>query len=240
MWTRYEHSGGKYTGPAAVSIRPEFRGPNPDRSDRLRITFPAALRWEHDGGADDVVAFEVWRPDHAKRDPRALPPPGWYVLRTRTGQEELAGSELTALGLTNWAPTYRTLTKPRKRRKPVEIERALMPGYLLAHLQTTDWALIFSAKAIIGWVTDGNGPLPVLRDQQIQELRTRVALGEFNRDGMGPNITRGTLLEVLLGPMTGWRVAFMGMSGRQVEGEVEFLGAPRRIFINPLHIDTRG
>lgn len=164
----------------------------------------------------------------------------WYCLRCLTGNEEQAAAEVEALGLTVWLPTYWTLTKPKKRKNPVKVERALLPGYLLAQVPDDQWRVVRSAQHIIGWVAGSSGPLPILREKPIRELRERVEAGEFNNRGLGPNIRPGTMLEVLFGPFMGWRVSFVGMVGKKIEGEINLMGSPRRVKINPLHIDLKG
>lgn len=164
----------------------------------------------------------------------------WFGIRCLTGKEELADGDLRALGLQTWAPTFRSLTKPRKRKKPVEVLRALIPGYVFAQVPPNMWPRVRAARNIIGWVAGENGPLPIRREVQLQKLRQRIEAGEFDHQGLGPNIRPGSMLEVLFGPMMGWRITFIGMVGKKIEGEIDLMGAPRRVLVNAQHVHLKG
>lgn len=164
----------------------------------------------------------------------------WFGIRCLTGNEERAEASLQALGLDTWSPTFRTLTKPRKRSRPVEVQRALMPGYVFAKVPDDMWRRVRLARNIIGWVAGSDGPLPIRREVEMQKLRQRIEAGEFDHRGLGPNIKPGTMMEVLFGPMMGWRISFIGVVGKKIEGEINLMGAPRRVLVNPQHINTKG
>lgn len=59
LMTRLPHAGGEYPGSPKDQIRPVYRGPA--RPEGTRITNAPAQRldWSHDGGPDDIVAYEV-------------------------------------------------------------------------------------------------------------------------------------------------------------------------------------
>lgn len=193
--------------------------------------YPPLDRWR---------AYAVPEPERKLCGLPKIAPAPWFCLRCLTGDEDLAAAEVEALGLTVWVPTYRTLTKPKKRKRAVEVSRALLPGYLLARVPHDQWRAVRSARHIIGWVAGQSGPQPILREKPIRELRERVEAGEFNNRGLGPNIKPGTMLEVLFGPFMGWRVSFIGMVGKRIEGEISLMGSPRRVKINPQHINMKG
>lgn len=241
MWTRHEHHGGEYTGPAAALIRPVYRIPADPDGKRPRLPVRAeSLNWPHAGSPDDILSYSVWQSNFGARGRHALPPEGWFVLRCLTGSEFAADAELRGLGIKTWAPTYRTLSKPRKKRKPVETARPLLPGYILAWVQPEQWPAICTSRQVIAWVADDHGPLPIRMVRQLDAIMERVALGEFDNTGLGPNIKIGTLLEVLFGAFVGQQIKFMGVKGNKIVGEVDMLGGPRSVLLNPLHLNTKG
>ncbi len=57
---RLPHNGGLYPGHEMDAVRPVYRGP-PTIPNGIRIAFAPAKRldWSHDGGDDDIVAYEL-------------------------------------------------------------------------------------------------------------------------------------------------------------------------------------
>lgn len=147
-------------------------------------------------------------PMHAK--PQHGPPIGpkmnnpnqqrWFAIRTLTGHETKASGELTHAGIEVWCPTFRTLTKPTKKRKPVEVNRPLLPGYTLAIVDPGAWGAVRACKSVIGWVSGQNGPLPCLRPAEINSMRERERLGAFDHTGLEGRLSKGDPLEILFGP----------------------------------------
>lgn len=164
----------------------------------------------------------------------------WFAIRTLTGQEITATDHLSQAGIEVWCPMFRTLTKPTKKRKPVEVNRPLLPGYTLATVRSGTWGIVRGCKGVIGWVAGPDGPLPCLRSAEITSMRERERLGTFDHSGLEGRLSKGDPLEVLFGPFAGWRVSFIAVTDNKIEGEVELLGATRRVLINSQHVKLAG
>lgn len=160
----------------------------------------------------------------------------WYAIRSRTGKEIEARDEIEAIGITAWCPTYRTLTKPTKKRKPIEVSRPLLPGYILALVPEGQWHDVKACKGVLGWIAGPEGPMPCRRSTEIDLMRERERLGVYDHCGLEGRLQAGDPLEVLFGPFTGWQVTFRGVVGDKIDGEVEMMGAKRRVLINAQHV----
>lgn len=237
MWTRHEHDGSVYTGPAEALIRPEYRGPA--SGDRVKMSRADLLRWPHDGGPDDIVAYSVWRSDRDFRKAGHAPAAGWYGIRCLTGKETAAREELEALGVEVCALTYRTRTWPRKKRASVIVERELCPSYVFAFILPSQWPEVRVCRGVIGWIADDKGPLPVGSPEQLQRLQNAALAGAFDDTGVEGRLQPGDELEILFGPFSGWRVAFMALRGQAIEGEISMLGAARKVRIPASDIHMR-
>ncbi|WP_112312428.1 transcription termination/antitermination NusG family protein [Pseudogemmobacter bohemicus] len=237
MWTRHEHHGGEYAGPAGALIRPEYRGPA--TGDRDKIRRAEQLRWPHDGGADDSLAFEVWASDRDVRAAGKAPPAGWFGIRCLTGKETEAREELEALGVEVIPLTYRTRTWPRKKRRSVIVERPLCPAYVFAFIQPAQWPQVRACNRVIGWIADDKGPLPVASAEQLHKLQNAAAAGAFDDTGIEGRLMPGDELEILFSPLSGWRVAFMALRGQMIEGELSMLGTARKAQIPASDIHMR-
>lgn len=57
------HDGGSCPVPPTVVVRPVYRGAeDPVRGIRITLATAARLDWSHDGGPDDIIAYEVGVP----------------------------------------------------------------------------------------------------------------------------------------------------------------------------------
>lgn len=173
----------------------------------------------------------------------------WFALRSITGKEREAAADVASTGATPWLPSYRTLTKPTKKRKPVEVRRFLMPGYVLAQVEPHQWPALATTRHVIGWVADTEGaPLPCLPRREgpkgavrvideIDRIRREVAIGLHDNEALEGQIAPGTVLDVLFGLFANRRIKFIATRGTVIEGEIEILGAPRRVRIPAHNVD---
>lgn len=173
----------------------------------------------------------------------------WFALRAITGKEREAAADVAACGASPWLPSYRTLTKPTKKRKPVEVRRLLLPGYVLAQVEPEHWPDLLAARHVIGWIADMDGsPAPCLPRREgkkgavrvvdeIDRIRREVALGVHDNDALEGQIRPGTVLEILFGHFANRRIKFLATRGTIIEGEIELLGAPRRVRIPAHNVD---
>ncbi|WP_409567722.1 transcription termination/antitermination protein NusG [Paracoccus sp. (in: a-proteobacteria)] len=168
-----------------------------------------------------------------------LPPTAWYGIRCLTGKEGEARDQIAVLGLEVCVPTYQTRTWPRKKRVSVVVERPLCPGYVFAFIPPDRWPDIRACNRVIGWIADDSGPLPVGRPEQIIKLHNAALAGAYDEKAVEGRLRPGDELEVLFGPFAGWRVAFMALKGRAVEGELAILGAARRVLIPAENLHMR-
>lgn len=78
----------------------------------------------------------------------------WAVITSATNHELIACGEFASLGVEAYCPVIKTMTKPRRKSKPVEVIRAAFPQYLFIQNGFSD----FSAT-------------PVLRQARVHQLR---------------------------------------------------------------------
>lgn len=159
----------------------------------------------------------------------------WYVIRTRSGREIEVTDELIAEEIEAWCPKYRAKTKPTKKRKPVYVSRPLLPGYIFAKVPWNRWNWIKDVGGVLGWIESEDGPMPCLRAHEIDRIREKEHRGIYNHDGLDW-LKSGDPLEILFGPFAGWCVTFKGVLDGEIDGEVDILGAKRRVKINTQHV----
>lgn len=57
---KIKHFGGPMPVDAKAAVRPFYRGPADEaKGVRIRVAPAIRLDWSHDGGPDDIVAYEV-------------------------------------------------------------------------------------------------------------------------------------------------------------------------------------
>lgn len=57
--TLIPHDGGAYPGSPHDQVRPQYRGPARPTGTRITCAMASRLDWSHDGGDDDIIAYEV-------------------------------------------------------------------------------------------------------------------------------------------------------------------------------------
>lgn len=164
---------------------------------------------------------------------------GWFGIRCLTGKEVEARNDLEAIGISVCLPTCRTRTWPRKKRVSVIVERPLCPGYVFAFVPPGRWPEVRVCRRVIGWIADDLGPLPIGRPDQLFKLQNAALAGGFDDAAVEGRLKPGDELEILFGPFSGWRVAFMAIRGQTIEGEISMLGAARRVLIPAENIHMR-
>lgn len=184
------------------------------------------------------MTYQIGQTFPLERSQRIKPPQPtglWFAMRVRSGGEEAASEDLEEAGCEVWVPKFKTMTKPTKKRRPTEVMRPLMPGYVFARVPFGGWSSVSQAKSVIGWVAGLDGqPLPCRREAEVRNLREAERLGLHDDDKVEGRIAPGDLLEILFGPFEGFMIRFKAFQGTSVEGDVEIFGRHTRVVI-PAH-----
>jgi len=136
----------------------------------------------------------------------------WYLIFSRPGQETVARQQLERQGYTTYLPMVLNARRRNGRRRYVR--EPLFPRYLFIRLdQVTDnWAPIRSTIGVSTLVRFGMEPAPV-SDSLIAAIRARE-----NSDGLHEirsELSEGSTVRVLDGPMMGLEGIFLSRSGEQ-------------------------
>jgi transcription antitermination factor NusG len=163
----------------------------------------------------------------------------WAAIRTFTMYETEARDELEVFCSEVYCPMLTTNSRPGKKKKPIKIEVPLYRGYILARVADHQWHQVTAAKHVIGWIRNDRGPLSV-PEADIQRIKQAERMGFHDDDGINGKIKRGDLLDVLGGPLTGVRVAFIAVAGDDLVVETDFMGSKRAVIVKATDMKLAG
>src|SRR5688572_31451157 len=108
----------------------------------------------------------------------------WYVINTYSGHENKVKQNLEHRILSmNQQPRFRRVVVPTeqvietKDGQKVQIEKRVLPGYVLVNMDMTDeaWTVVKNTPGVTGFVGAGNKPLPLSQPEVDGILHTRAA-----------------------------------------------------------------
>jgi len=125
----------------------------------------------------------------------------WYVVHTFSGYENKVASNLATTvenrGLQDWIkdiciPTETVVEVKDNQKK--EVERKLMPGYVLVKMVMTDdsWFVVRNIRGCTGFVGPNGKPVPLTEEEiaalgvEKHEIEIRYAVGDTVRIVEGP------------------------------------------------------
>ncbi len=105
----------------------------------------------------------------------------WYVINTYSGHENKVKQNLEHRILSmNQQPRFRRVVVPTeqvietKDGQKVQIEKRVLPGYVLVNMDMTDeaWTVVKNTPGVTGFVGAGNKPLPLSQGEVDRILHT--------------------------------------------------------------------
>ena len=146
--------------------------------------------------------------------------PFWSVARLQPQRERLALKCLALYGFETYMPRVReTRTSSQVvclvgtvRRRRVEVEKPLFPGYCFILIQL-QWHGVYSAAGVIRLLMDGDHPARVA-DTIIDDIRKRE-VGGIVRLPKPPPFRSGDRVRVVRGPFEGHFGLYDGMAPRE-------------------------
>jgi len=136
----------------------------------------------------------------------------WFAVRTASGREKAAASQLEYKGYEGFLPLYRSKRQWSDRTK--ELELPLFPGYLFCRFDFNDRLPILITPGVQLIVGLGKMPTPV-SDAEIEALRRVVASGaaaephDYLTAGQRVRVREGSLAGIegiLLQVKNSWRI----------------------------------
>jgi transcriptional antiterminator NusG len=110
----------------------------------------------------------------------------WYVINTYSGHENKVKTNLEHRIISmNQAPRFRRVVVPTeqvietKDGQKVQIEKRVLPGYVLVNMDMTDeaWTVVKNTPGVTGFVGAANKPLPLSQPEVDRILHTGAAGG---------------------------------------------------------------
>jgi transcription termination/antitermination protein NusG len=133
----------------------------------------------------------------------------WYVLHVLTGQEEkvkaniLSRLELSGLKdqISQVLIPTEVVSEVKSGKKRIS-ERKFFPGYVLVEMELTDesWYLIKNASGVTGFISSGDKPTPLLKE----EVDNILKQSEEKKERPMPKVTfnQGENVRIKEGPFT--------------------------------------
>ena len=138
-------------------------------------------------------------------------PMNWFLLQTKSRQEQRAAENLQRQDVVSFCPMIRVDKISRGRR--VEAVEVLFPGYLFVQLGDASASVtsIRSTRGVSHFVTSAGSPIKV-PDSLIEQLRERVAITDETVVSNLPN--KGDEMQIIEGPFRGLNAVFSEPDGQ--------------------------
>ncbi|MEM7624115.1 MAG: transcription termination/antitermination NusG family protein [Planctomycetota bacterium] len=157
--------------------------------------------------AEVVHVPTPWSEAVARHDESA-----WYVLHTRSNQENAVANLLRGIGAIGYLPTKRTIKYQSRHR--VTLEQPLFPGYVFLYGQRDDGFVVDRARRIVNVI-----PVADQAGLEWELSNLYYALRSEVPTHAHPHLKAGVKVRVFDGPLMG------------VEGMIESRYAPNRIIL---------
>lgn len=132
--------------------------------------------------------------------------PWWLVGNVRTGQELDVADRMSEIGVESYCPIETRMVRPAKKRKPMEVKRAALPGYLMVKRETIDDPETIYQDSRFHYFVQFDEYLATVCQCMINEIRSREVLGAFQPLFVsGPVFGKGEVVKVPDGPCGGMR-----------------------------------
>jgi transcription termination/antitermination protein NusG len=133
----------------------------------------------------------------------------WYVINTYSGHENKVKTNLEHRIMSmNQAPRFRRVVVPTeqvietKEGQKVQIEKRVLPGYVLVNMDMTDeaWTVVKNTPGVTGFVGAGAKPVPLAQTEVDRILHTGRGDGERPRAQV--EFSLGESVKVTSGPLS--------------------------------------
>jgi transcription antitermination factor NusG len=124
--------------------------------------------------------------------------PNWYAIYTCARHEKCVAEQMGRRQIRGFLPVYRSIRRWKDRRK--EIEMALFPSYVFAHVSLQDRVRVLEIPGVVSIVGAGGKPVP-LADHEIEPFLHGVA-GCVKMEPH-PFLRAGRRVRLRSGPMAG-------------------------------------
>lgn len=165
--------------------------------------------------SDDGAAAEETAPSAETTEPGETQPHDpthqWYVIHTYSGYENKVKTNLekrvTSMGMGDKVfqvivPEDEAVEVKDGKRKTVK--RKVFPGYVLVEMEMTDdsWYVVRNTPGVTGFVSSGNRPIPLTKDE-VEAILRQMGVGE-ERPVPKLDIAVGENIRVRNGPFAGF------------------------------------
>jgi transcription termination/antitermination protein NusG len=146
----------------------------------------------------------------------------WYVINTYSGHENKVKQNLEhRIQSMNQIPRFRRVVVPTeqvietKDGQKVQIEKRVLPGYVLVNMDMTDeaWTVVKNTPGVTGFVGAGNKPLPLSKPEVERILHTGAGGGAAPRSQV--QLTLGESVKITSGPLSDFDGEITEVNGDQ-------------------------
>ncbi|MDQ4029550.1 MAG: transcription termination/antitermination protein NusG [Actinomycetota bacterium] len=133
----------------------------------------------------------------------------WYVINTYSGHENKVKQNLEhRIQSMNQIPRFRRVVVPTeqvietKDGQKVQIEKRVLPGYVLVNMDMTDeaWTVVKNTPGVTGFVGAGSKPLPLSKPEVDRILHTGAGAGVAPRAQV--QFSLGESVKITSGPLS--------------------------------------
>ena len=135
----------------------------------------------------------------------------WYAVYTRSRAEKKVELELQLQGIECFLPLQKKLRQWKDRKKWVEVP--LMPGYCFVYIHHSEYDRVLQTNHIVCYITF-EGRAAVVRNEQIETLRTMLHQNDFEVEISHENFAKGKHVEIIEGPLIGLRGELTEVRGK--------------------------
>jgi len=136
--------------------------------------------------------------------------PNWHAIYVHSRAEKKVNSELARKGIESFLPLHRKLRQWSDRKKWVEMP--LISGYVFVHISKKDYDTVLQIDNVMQYVRF-EGKAAIIRDQDIDILKRMLGQSEVDVEITQEELQPGSLVEILSGPMMGFRGELVSFRG---------------------------
>jgi transcription termination/antitermination protein NusG len=124
----------------------------------------------------------------------------WYALYTAPRAEKKVAERFTDSGIEHYLPIQKVMRKWSDRMKEVEVP--VVNGYIFVHISELQFKSVLNTYGAIQFVREFGKPVPI-PDKQLARLRFMVDNADGPVDFSLEDLTPGTPISIIRGPMQG-------------------------------------
>jgi transcriptional antiterminator RfaH len=137
--------------------------------------------------------------------------PKWFAIRTRFKSEKIAHRLLKAKGINAYLPIRKLVRRYEKKIRYVDMP--LINGFVFVNIIKKEYVQVLETEYVAGFLKFGQNLLAI-PDEQIKLIHR--LLGEnIELDVHPTNLTKGDWVEVMAGPLLGFKGRLIQMDGKE-------------------------